>query len=43
MTIDRERYLDASEVKQSRTVIEAHCILDFKMGRRARQTESLVR
>jgi len=33
MTIDREKYLDAGEVKQFRTVTEAHSIVDLRKGR----------
>jgi len=33
MVIDREKYMDASEVKQLRTVTEARAIVDFKKGR----------
>jgi site-specific recombinase XerD len=33
MVIDRERYMDANEVKQLRTVAEAKALLDQKKGR----------
>jgi integrase len=33
MVIDREKYMDASEVKQLRTVIEAQAIVDLRKGR----------
>ena len=33
MVIDREKYMDAKEVKQLRTVTEAKAIVDLKKGR----------
>lgn len=33
MVIDREKYMDATEAKQLRTVSEARAIVDFKKGR----------
>ncbi len=33
MVIDRDKYMDATEAKQLRTVTEAKAIVDFKKGR----------